>query len=358
MSQPSIDRPHTVTVSTWTILKIILIILALGLVWFLREVAAMIFVALLFSALIDPFADWLARHKIPRVLAVIIVYAMVLILAFSVLILLVPPLISQFQQLLDNSPTIFSGLNNTFSRFKELSTQYGFEANFQAGLDALQVGFNETFYNLFSTITGFFGGLAACVIVLVLTFYMVVEEESARRFFKNLAPVEYQPFLTAMFIKMQKRIGYWLRGQLVLGLVVGLAVYLGLLIIGVPYPLLLGLIAGLLEIVPYAGPLLAAIPALIIAFSVSPLTGIAALVVCIVVQQIENNILVPKIMQKATGLNPIVSIVVLMVGIKFGGFVGGDIFGSVVGALLAIPVATMLSVAVEEFFAEHSSREK
>jgi predicted PurR-regulated permease PerM len=123
--------------------------------------------------------------------------------------------------------------------------------------------------------------------------------------------------------------------------VIGAAVYIGLLILGVPYALLLGLIAGLLEIIPYAGPILSSVPILIIAFSVSPIKGFASLVLIIAIQQIENNILVPKIMQKATGLNPIISIVAMLVGVKFGGLVG---------ALLAIPVATMLSVAVEELF--------
>ncbi|MFA4917547.1 MAG: AI-2E family transporter [Syntrophales bacterium] len=324
-------------------------LVVIGLLWALRDVVAMLFVALLLSALIDPFADWFARHRIPRALAVIIVYAFLLAITASVIILLVPPLLAQVQQLVSNFSSIFTGLANSFSRFQDLTVQYGFGNNFQSGLQAIEEGVSNSFSGIFSTVTGFFGSLAAFVIVMVLTFYMVVEEDSARRFFKNLAPVEYQPFLVSLFNKMQKRIGYWLRGQLVLGVVVGLAVYLGLLILGVPYALLLGLIAGLLEIIPYAGPLLSAVPILIIAFSVSPLKGLAALLLVIAVQQIENNLLVPKIMQKAIGLNPVVSIVAMLVGVKFGGLVG---------ALLAIPFATVISVAIEEFFSDLSVDKK
>jgi predicted PurR-regulated permease PerM len=302
---------------------------------------AMLFVALLLSALIDPFANWFAKYRIPRGLAVVLVYAVLLALAVLIIVLLVPPLMSQVQQLITNSSLIFDGLMNSFTRLQDLSAQYGFEQNFQSSLQALEDGAASSFTKIFSTITGFFGFLAAAIIVLVLTFYMVVEEDAARRFFKNVAPVEYQPFLTNLFNKMQKRVGFWLRGQLVLGLVIGVAVYIGLLILGVPYALLLGLIAGLLEIIPYAGPILSSVPILIIAFSVSPIKGFASLVLIIAIQQIENNILVPKIMQRATGLNPIISIVAMLVGVKFGGLVG---------ALLAIPVATMLSVAVEELF--------
>jgi len=343
------DRPHTVSVSTWTIAKVLIMLVVIGLLWALRDVVAMLFVALLLSALIDPFADWFARHRIPRALAVIIVYAFLLAITASVIILLVPPLLAQVQQLVSNFSSIFTGLANSFSRFQDLTVQYGFGNNFQSGLQAIEEGVSNSFSGIFSTVTGFFGSLAAFVIVMVLTFYMVVEEDSARRFFKNLAPVEYQPFLVSLFNKMQKRIGYWLRGQLVLGVVVGLAVYLGLLILGVPYALLLGLIAGLLEIIPYAGPLLSAVPILIIAFSVSPLKGLAALLLVIAVQQIENNLLVPKIMQKAIGLNPVVSIVAMLVGVKFGGLVG---------ALLAIPFATVISVAIEEFFSDLSVDKK
>ena len=318
----------------------------IGLLWMLRDVVAMLFVALLLSALIDPFATWFAKHRIPRALAVIIVYFCLLATGTLIVILLVPPIMSQVQQFVSNFPQIFDGLTNTFSRFQDLTVQYGFGANFQSGFQAIQDGFSESFSGIFSTVTGFFGSLAAFVIVLVLTFYMVVEEDAAKRFVKSFAPAEYQPFLASLFNKMQKRIGSWLRGQLILGVIIGLAVYLGLTILGVPYALLLGLVAGLLEIIPYAGPMLAAVPTLIIAFSISPLKGILVLILFVAIQEIENNILVPKIMQKVTGLNPVISILAMLVGIKFGGLAG---------ALLAIPAATMISVAVEELFSGSSS---
>jgi predicted PurR-regulated permease PerM len=330
-----------VSVSTWTIAKILIVLAVVGLLWLLRDVVAMLFVALLLSALIDPFADWFAKHRVPRAFAVLIVYACLLAIGTAVVILLIPPLVSQVQQIVVNFPEIFEGLMNTFSRLRDLTAQYGLGENFQTGLAALEKGFSNSLSGIFSTVTGFFGSVAVFVIILVLTFYMVVEEDSARRLFKNLAPAEYQPFLAALFTKMQYRIGSWLRGQLVLGLIIGSAVYLGLTILGVPYALLLGLIAGLLEIIPYAGPMLAAIPTLIIAFSVSPLKGVLTLILFVAIQEIENNVLVPKIMQKVTGLNPVISIVAMIIGVKFGG---------VVGALLAIPVATMISVVVEELF--------
>ena len=180
--------------------------------------------------------------------------------------------------------------------------------------------------------------------VLVLTFYMVVEEDNARRFVKSLAPVEYQPFLAQLFTKMQKKIGAWLRGQIVLAVVIGIASYIGLTILGVPYALVLALIAGLFEVVAYVGPIFATIPAAIIGFSVSPLMGVLVIILYLVIQQLEGNVLVPKIMQRVTGLNPIISIVALLIGVKLGG---------IMGAIFAIPIATMVSVILEELFAEY-----
>jgi predicted PurR-regulated permease PerM len=170
---------------------------------------------------------------------------------------------------------------------------------------------------------------------------MVVEEDTARKYFRNIAPLEYQPYLAQLFSRMQKRIGAWLRGQIILGLLVGTAVYIGLSLLGVKYALLLAIIAAFLEVVPYVGPVLSLIPAAIIGFAQSPVTGLLVVGVYFIVQQLENNLFVPKVMQKVTGLNPVVSIIALMVGIKFGGLIG---------AILSIPVATMIAVVLEDLF--------
>ena len=142
-----------------------------------------------------------------------------------------------------------------------------------------------------------------------------------------------------VFNRMQKKLGLWLRGQLILCLVIFILTYIGLLILGVKYALIIAVIAGLTEFIPYLGPVLGAIPAVFIAFTQSPTLALFTAILYIIIQQIENNFLVPKIMQKAVGLNPIVSIVAIMIGFSVGG---------VVGALLSIPVATAGTVLVED----------
>lgn len=342
----SSTQKQLIEFSTWSIVKILLLFFGVWLLWYLRNIVGIFVVSLLLAALIDPFADWFAKHRIPRSLAVLVVYLVLLSLAALIVIMMIPPLLEQVQQLLENIGSVYGTLGEYLSTFQSFSAEHGLGKNIRDSLQGFEDQLGTSLINIFSTISGFFGGMISFLVILVLAFYLVVEEDSARRFVKHLSPLEYQPFLTGLFTKMQKKIGAWLRGQLLLGLIVGVAVYIGLLILGVPYALVLALLSGLFEIIPYAGPLLAMIPALLIGFSISPFTGLLVLALYLLIQQIENNVLVPKIMQKTTGLNPVVSILSLLVGIELGG---------VVGAILAIPVATMLSVILEELFSQKLS---
>jgi predicted PurR-regulated permease PerM len=336
-------KKQIISISTWSILKIILILLALVFLWILRDIVGIIFVSLLLAALIEPFASFCSKYKIPRSLSVLFIYLIILtILAFSI-VLLIPPLLDQTQELVRKFSVLYGVIGGYVAKFQTFSLEHGFGQNVTTSLQGFQEQFATTLYGLFSTISGFFGGIVSLIIVLVLTFYLVVEEDGAKRFFTYLAPIEYQPFFTSLFGKMQKKIGLWLRGQLLLAFLVGILVYIGLRILGIPYALLLALLSGLFEIVPYAGPIFATIPALIIGFSVSPFSGFLVLILYLVIQQLENNLLVPKVMQHVTGIHPVISIVALLVGIQLGG---------VVGAILAIPVATMLGVIIQELFTQ------
>lgn len=329
---------QTISISTGTFLKAVLIFLGLWFLWYIRGIVAMIVVAIMLASVIDPFADWFAQKRIPRGLAVLIVYTFLLALASVILIVLVPIVVDQSGQLLKN---ISASSRDLFDSFVQFQQRHEVLESLTNGLQSFQENLTASASSIFTTVKGFFGGLAALMIVLVLTFYMVVEEDSMRKYFKTLAPPEYQPYLSQTLKKMQQKIGAWLRGQMILGFFIGLGVYLGLKLLGVPYALLLALIAGVFEIIPYVGPIISLIPAAIIGFAQSPILGLAVVILYLVIQQMENNILVPKIMQKVTGLSPILSIAALLIGAQVGG---------IVGAILAIPLATMVAVVVEDIF--------
>jgi predicted PurR-regulated permease PerM len=170
-----------------------------------------------------------------------------------------------------------------------------------------------------------------------------VQEDSIKRTTRSLVPKRYQDFVVQLINKIQRKIGKWLKGQLILSLIIGVLSYLGLLILGVKFALVLALIAAIGEFIPYIGPVISAIPAIFLAFVQSPIKALFVLILFIVIQQLENHLLVPKIMQKAVGLNPIISVVALLIGFEVGG---------VIGAVLAIPVATAISIIIKEMFEE------
>lgn len=337
------DKSTVISISTGTIFKILIIAVVLAFLWYVKEIVVMLVLAVFLAALIEPAVNWLHRRKIPRALGVVGLYIIILTILIVSLILIIPPFVEQVSQLSTNFADISNSVSDSVGKLMAFGQEHGFADGIAASLQSLQQGVNGFVGGLFGAITGVIGGLAALVVILVLAFYIVLEEDGWRRLFRRLAPDEYQPYLTQMFGKMQMKMGMWLRGQLLLMLVIAVASYIGLTILDVPYALVLALFAGLMEMIPYAGPTLSAIPAFVIGFSESPIKGFMVLMLCVIIQQIENNVLVPKIMQKVTGLNPVVSIVALLIGFKIAG---------IAGAALSIPIATMASVFVYDVFKE------
>ena len=329
-------KPQLVTfnIATGAIVKIFAVLLGLWFLYIIRDVVVMIFVALMLAAVIDPFADWLQKRNIPRGIAVLAIYILLLGAVSALLILIIPPLLDETGRIVKNFGSLFGRVIIALGLGKVTLGDGGL-GDLQRLLSGLGSGVERGLAGAFSTITGFFGGLLGFVVVLVMTFYMVVEENALRRFFRAVAPESVQPYLAGLLTRVQEKIGAWLRGQLALSAAVAVLVYIGLSILGVEYALVLALLAGLAEFVPYAGPVVAAIPAVIIGLADSSLKGVLTMALYLVIQQIENNFLVPKIMQRVIGLNPIISIVSLLIGARVGG---------VVGAILAIPLATAVSV--------------
>lgn len=335
--------PQSVSISTSTFVKAVLIGLGIWFLWFVRDIVGILIAALLLASLIDPFADWFAKRRIPRGLAVLIVYVLLISVTSVLLLLLIPVVAEQGTQLLSNLTGYYHGAVQSFGHVQQWSEQYGFSENLAGSIETFEAWITGWTSSIFSTVTGVIAGLTTFIIILVLTFYMVVEEEKVRKSFRHLAPPEYQPYIFHLIKKIQNKMGDWLRAQLILSSLIGVMVFIGLSLLGVKYAILLALLAALFEIVPYVGPVAAVIPALVVGFGSSPALGFAVLVIYLVIQQLENHILVPKIMQKVTGLSPIVSIVALLIGIKVAGFLG---------ALLSIPLATMAAVILDDLFTD------
>ncbi len=333
----------TINISTIAIIKVIAILLILGFLYLIRDILAIIFASIILASVIDPLADWFAEKKIPRGVSVLLIYLLLFAVVSLVIILILPPVIEQINQLSTNFESIWNKVVSGFFSLKEYSEQYGVLDNIQRSLQNVQSGLGRAAGGVFTTLSGIFGGVVSLIVALVITFYIVVEDTAIKKLFRSIAPAHYQPYLTQLFFKMQKKIGSWVKGQLILSVIIFVFSLVGLLILGVNYALVLALIAGISEFIPYVGPIIAAIPAVFLAFTQSPIKAFLVIILYFIIQQLENNIIVPKVMQKAVGLNPIVSIISILIGAKVAG---------IVGALLAIPVATAIGVFLEDIFGE------
>jgi predicted PurR-regulated permease PerM len=273
----------------------------------------------------------------------------------SAVYLIVPPIVLEISELSNNLPMagqfrVYFADKIAFllSVFRDLSAvnliSY-IRDNFET-IGSVQLATS----GFFSTISGLLKGVLGFFLTLVITFYMVVEENAIKKIVWSLAPKKYQIYTMHLINRMQQKIGLWLLGQLILSLIIFLFVYAGLSILGVKYALVLALIAGFTESVPYLGPIFAAIPAVFLAFAQGGLIlAVSVAVFYYIIQLTENNIIVPKLMQKVVGLNPIVSISVLMIGYSVAG---------IVGAILSIPVATAISVFIGDIFDHKTMIEK
>jgi predicted PurR-regulated permease PerM len=256
-------------------------------------------------------------------------------------------LIEESAHLIDSLGKSWEVLSGAVHSLRDMSDKYGLSQNLQAGVQSIQVQVTKAAAGVLASLSDFFGGLVGLIVVLVMAYYMVVQEKEARNAFQNFVPTEYQDNISAVLKHVEEKIGMWLFGQIALCLIIGVCYFIGLSIIGLNATLVLALFGGFTEFIPYLGPILGAIPVAIVALSDSPVKALMALMVIIVIQQLEGHIIVPKVMQRAVGLNPLVSIIALLVGAK--------LFG-IMGALLAIPVATALSAALSELYRQRQRK--
>ncbi len=331
-------KPYNINITTVSIVKILATFLLLYFLYVVRDILLVLFIALILSSAIKPWVDWMQSKRIPRALGMVFIYLALAIIFSSVIYLIIPPIVDEIGELSKNAPLYFEKIASGFTMIKGYADQY---ASLAESLDSIKNNLQSSATGLFAALTNIFGGIVTFFLVLVITFYMVVEEDALKKVIWSVVPMKQQPYIMRLIVRMQRKIGQWLTGQLILCLVIGAMIFMGLTIMRVKYALVLALMAGLFEFIPYLGPTLGAIPAIFLAFSQSPMLAVFVGIFYYLVQFTENNILVPKIMQRAVGLNPIVSITVLLMGFKLAG---------VVGAIISIPVATAINVFIQDVF--------
>lgn len=324
-----------VEISVKTILITIAALLGIALAYYILDVLIMLFIVVVLTAALEPVVTKMAFWGIPRAISILLIYLIIFSVIAMAIYLLVPALAAQFKELANNLPEYID-------KFTHSSTLQNFGAT-QKILDSISQSLNKLTGSFLSAVFVLFGGIISTLTVLAITFYILLEERGIRNMAMKLVPTKNKAKGAEIIHDMTVKLGKWLRGQVALMIIVGLAVALVLQLLGAPYALALGLIAGLLELVPIIGPIIGGAVAVLICFaSGSPLWMLIAVVVSyIAIQQLESQILTPKIMQKAVGVSPVIVIVAIMIG--------GKLLG-VGGAVLAIPMVGILTVISEEIF--------
>jgi predicted PurR-regulated permease PerM len=337
----------TISVSTGTIVKIIAIVGLVVLLWYIVDILVAVFLAIVIAAALDPVIDRLEERKIPRIFSSIIIYAIGFGIVALAVWLIIPPIVEQVRELAANLPVYFGQLSGGLEQLRALSGETDLVASIANFLNSLSAQLGQTAAGAFAALGSFIGSAVAIVTVVVVSFYLTLQEKALEKLVRSMSPKKYEDTAIELTRKIQEKMGAWLRGQLLLGLIIFGITYVGLTIMGVEYALTLALIAGILELIPIVGPVIAAIPAVILAFVQEPILALAVLVFFIAVQQFENHVLVPKIMQRAVGLNPVIVIVVILIGAQLLG---------VLGALVAVPLTTAIAIFMRYYFDDFYKR--
>lgn len=341
------DANHPVShvhISTATLLKGILLVLFFVFLYVLKDVIIILLFAIIIASTITPFANWLDAKGFPRLLGVLILYLAVSGLAIFGMSLVVPYIADEISQLSTTLPAIVEKVSTSLEDVQKGSPQYlDFISEFQNILDSLSVFLQQSSQSVINIVISIFGGIMSFVAVVVISFYFSVMRRGIDNFIESIVPAKYEAYVMDLWKRSEAKVGRWIQGQLLLALIIGLTVYIGLELMGVRFALVLGIAAMALEIVPIVGPVLAAIPAVFLAFLQDPGLGLWVIVFYVVVQQLENHLLVPIVLGKTTGLNPVVVIISLLVGNQLAG---------ISGMILSVPIATII-VEILEDMAKH-----
>lgn len=319
-----------IEISYKTIVFTVFLLIGLWLLYEIRQTLLLFFICIIFSTALSPIVDKLEKFHLPRPVAIFLLYFLLIGIFVGTVASLIPMLINQTSALLNDLPKFLDRYN--LLNFDFQLSDYTSEL---AKLPA----------NVIRIASSAFSNLVRILAFLVINFYLLMERKNLKKYLHFLFAENGEVKAESLIVELENKLGGWVRGELLLMLVIGIMSYIGLLLLDVDFAFPLALLAGFLELIPNVGPTLSMIPAAIIGFGMSPVIGLAVVALYFLVQQLENNLIVPKVMQQTVGLHPLITLAVLMIGFRLGG---------IGGTLLAVPTLIFCRVIFEQFY--HSSR--
>jgi predicted PurR-regulated permease PerM len=318
-------------------------IIALWTLYLVRGPLLLFYVCVLIATGLSPIVRWIERRRpvgdrrrLPRPVAILMIYGAVLGTIAGIGAMIVRPLVEQSRQFWKELPNLLDQIQGRLMSWGVISPDTSLKQLLQQA-----PGSTDAVTMLIGTLWGFVGGLFGFITILLLTFYLLVEAQGIFDYFVRFFPRERRQKVSEVSALVTTKVSAWLGGQILLGFIIGTTTAIGLALMGVPYFYLLALVAGIGEMIPIVGPIVSALPAIAVAFTVSPGLALGVTVFFFVQQQLENAVLVPKVMGQTVGLGAVTVIMSLILG--------GELLG-IVGALLAVPTAAIVKVLVEELY--------
>jgi len=328
----------TLDIPARTIIKVILVLLAVVFLYLLRDVLIVLLFSIVIASAISPFVARLEQKRVPRIVSVVLLYVLLFGALTVLLTFAIPIMAKELNDLTKVVPGFFEPLpENGSPRYLDFITR--FQNFLETSTRTLEVSSGS----IVTSLIDLFGGFVSFVSIIVISFYFSVMPQGVAGFLKSIIPDAHEGYAISLWKRAEYKVGKWLQGQLLLALIVGVLVFVGLSLLNIKYALLLGIAAMVFELIPYVGPIMAAVPAVTLAFLQAPIMGLWVLLFYVAVQQVENQLLTPFILGKTTGLHPVAVVIALLIGGKLAG---------ILGILLAVPVA----VVVVEIFDDLAER--
>ena len=342
-------RITTIDISTNTIIRILGVVAFIFLLLETWRILASVFLAIVIAAALEPSLRWLESHRIRRAVSVPAIYLVAFAGLAGVFYVILPGLFSEINTLSRDLPDKITSFLNTQTGEDESGGLAFIVPYVEDLLQSIQSKIGDLGGDVFVFITSIFGGVVSFFFTLVASFYLSLDRKEVERFLTEITPVSYRSHVSDLWSRIQKRLGHWLQAQFILAIFMGVSVFILLTILGSPYATTLGILAGFLEIIPFLGPLIAGVLILLFvslgAGDPNIITGLIAVAVYVLFQQIEQNFILPTVMARVVGSNPLVILTSALIGAELLGFWG---------IIIAIPLVAVLGEVMRDFQSDES----
>lgn len=330
------EQFKTIEISVGTIFRIVIIVLFLVLFFAIWKILAAVFMSIVIAASIEPTVRWLERHSIHRYFSVTALYLLSLAALLGIFYAIIPSLFNEVRGLSLELPQKYDflfgdaggGAHGNIGFLGPALDQ--FFLNFQDQLGALTP-------NLLTFVSSLFGGLLSFTLVIVVSFYLSLQKNGVERFLTSFTPVSHREYVGDFWHRVERRIGRWLQAQFIMGIFMGMSLFIILSLLNVKYALTLALLAAILEVIPIIGPIIVGIIMFLTISVESLVIALIAIGIYILLQQLQQSIVLPTVMARVVGVNPVIILISVLVGAELAGFWG---------IVLAIPLVAI----VGEFF--------